>query len=113
MGFLTAGFVLNAAGAESSELLEITRDLGVTLLLFTIGLKLRISRMLRPEIWGGASIQMSLTAALFTGVLLGLGALGLPLVSELNFSTAVLVAFALSFSPRQASKLVRVRSSMC
>ncbi len=59
VGFLTAGFVLNAAGAESSELLEITRDLGVTLLLFTIGLKLRISRMLRPEIWGGASIQMA------------------------------------------------------
>jgi predicted Kef-type K+ transport protein len=98
VGFLMAGFVLNAAGAKSSELLEITRDLGITLLLFTIGLKLRISNMLRPEIWAGASIHMGLTATLLTGVLLGLGALGLPLVSELSFSTAALVAFALSFS---------------
>ena len=84
VGFLVAGFVLNAAGAESSELLGTARDLGITLLLFTIGLKLRISNMLRPEIWAGASIHMSLTVALLTGVLLGLGALGLPLVSELN-----------------------------
>ena len=54
VGFLVAGFALNAMGAESNELLEITRDLGITLLLFTIGLKLRISNMLRPEVWASA-----------------------------------------------------------
>jgi predicted Kef-type K+ transport protein len=98
VGFLVAGFVLHGLGTESDDLLEALRDLGVTLLLFTIGLKLRISNMLRPEIWAGASIHMGLTAALLTGVLLGLGALGLPLVSDLDLGTAALVAFALSFS---------------
>ncbi|MHC5007868.1 MAG: cation:proton antiporter domain-containing protein, partial [Planctomycetota bacterium] len=42
VGFLVAGFVLNGFGAESGEALQQIADLGVTLLLFSIGCKLRI-----------------------------------------------------------------------
>ncbi|MBL0712561.1 MAG: cation:proton antiporter [Desulfosarcina sp.] len=42
IGFLAAGFVLNALGAEGGTFLQEIADLGVTLLLFCIGLKLRV-----------------------------------------------------------------------
>ena len=37
IGFLTAGFALNALGFEGGEGLQVIADLGVTLLLFSIG----------------------------------------------------------------------------
>ena len=40
VGFLLAGFALNLLGGESTPLLENIGDAGVSLLLFTIGLKL-------------------------------------------------------------------------
>lgn len=40
VGFLAAGFALNAMGFERSPMLDTIANLGVTLLLFTIGLKL-------------------------------------------------------------------------
>ena len=44
VGFLTAGFLLNALGVENTEMLREISDLGVILLLFTIGLKLKVKR---------------------------------------------------------------------
>ena len=55
VGFLIAGFGLNLAGFESGELLPRLADLGVTLLLFSIGLKLKVETLLKPEVWAGAS----------------------------------------------------------
>jgi len=98
VGFLIAGFVLHAAGAEASEFLLTTADLGVTLLLFTIGLKLRLGSLARPEVWGVASIHMATVTVLLTGFLLLLAGLGLPLVSDIDQPTAWLIGFALSFS---------------
>ena len=40
VGFLVAGFAYNFAGLEAPEGLQTISDLGVTLLLFSIGLKL-------------------------------------------------------------------------
>ena len=40
VGFLAAGFVLNAMGVEGGPGLDRIADLGVQLLLFSIGLKL-------------------------------------------------------------------------
>ncbi len=95
VGFLLAGFALNAAGVEPSPLLEKVADLGVTLLLFTIGLKLRIGTLLRPEVWGGAIVHMALVVGLFGAAIhyAGFGIFG-----ELSVQTAFLIAFALSFS---------------
>jgi predicted Kef-type K+ transport protein len=98
VGFLVAGFVLHFFGAESDQFLIEIADLGVTLLLFTIGLKLRIGTLIRPVIWATTSIHMVASILVFTGILLGLGLLNLPLFNELNFTGAIIVSFALSFS---------------
>ena len=54
VGFLVAGFMLNALGAEGGEFLNAVADLGITLLLFSIGLKLKLKSLARPEVWGVA-----------------------------------------------------------
>jgi predicted Kef-type K+ transport protein len=98
VGFLVAGFVLNAMGVEGGTALQIISDLGVTLLLFTIGLKLKIKNLLRPEIWAGASIHMFTTILVFGAAIFGLSVAGFSLFSALDFNRSLLVAFALSFS---------------
>jgi len=98
VGFLAAGFGLGAMGAEATPLLKELADLGVTLLLFTIGLKLRVGSLLRPEIWGVATLHMGVTVVLFGLILVALGSTGIVLFADLNLTTALIVAFALSFS---------------
>lgn len=98
VGYLVAGFALSTQGYTSGPIIQSFADFGVTILLFTIGLKLRIKNLLRPEVWAGASLQMLVTVIIFTGGLMGLAAAGLTLFSDLNMTTAALVAFALSFS---------------
>jgi len=95
VGFLLAGFFLNLLGEEGGELLEIASHIGVLLLLFTIGLKLRLTSFLSPAVWGGATSYMLLT------ILLSVGVLGLLMVSHVaafDWNVAVLIAFAFSFS---------------
>lgn len=98
IGFLIAGFVLNAAGAESGVFLQGVADLGVTLLLFTIGLKLKLNTLARSEVWGVATVHMVTITLLFGGFVLVLAQFGLPLFNEVNLQTALLIGFALSFS---------------
>ncbi len=98
VGFLGAGFILNAAGAEAGEFLHVTADLGVTLLLFSIGLKLRPQSLIRPEVWGVASLHLAAVTLLMSGFVLLLSLSGLALVGGLDFPTALLIGFALSFS---------------
>jgi predicted Kef-type K+ transport protein len=57
IGFLAAGFALNALGFERTPALDTIANLGVTLLLFTIGLKLDIKTLLRGEVWGSATLH--------------------------------------------------------
>jgi len=45
VGYLLAGFALNSMGVMGGELLETVANAGVTLLLFTIGLKLKIKNL--------------------------------------------------------------------
>ena len=58
VGYLIAGFVLNALGFNDHVKLTAIGNLGVTLLLFTIGLKLDVRSLLRPVIWAGTSLHM-------------------------------------------------------
>ena len=60
IGFLAGGFILHALRLDGGELLAVLGEYGVYLLLFSIGLKLRPSSLLRPEVWGVASVQMGL-----------------------------------------------------
>jgi glutathione-regulated potassium-efflux system ancillary protein KefC len=95
VGFLLAGFGLNLAGYVSSPQLEGAADLGVTVLLFTIGLKLQVRTLLQPAVWMGATVHMALTVALFGLLLL---AVPFGIFGSLDLATAALIAFALSFS---------------
>ncbi|MCI5196505.1 MAG: potassium transporter Kef, partial [Candidatus Electrothrix sp. AW5] len=98
VGYLLAGFALNSIGVPGSELLETAADAGVTLLLFTIGLKLKIKTLAKPEIWAGTTIHMTVTVILFGILIQLLRVAGLPLFEQLTVQTSLLVAFALSFS---------------
>ena len=98
VGYLVAGFVLFGLNINPGEIIDHFAEMGVTLLLFSIGLKLRIDTLLRPQVWGVAFIHMGgITLVLGLG-LLALAATSLPLIAGLNLSTALLLGFALSYS---------------
>ena len=98
VGFLVAGFTLNYFGAQEGEVLTVMADLGVTLLLFTIGLKLRVKDLLRAEVWGVTSIHILTVSILFAIYLALLKIIGLPLFNELDLANILIIGFALSFS---------------
>ncbi|MEN8761768.1 MAG: cation:proton antiporter family protein [Thiogranum sp.] len=98
VGYLIAGFSLYAAGMRPSVTLLEFSEMGVTLLLFSIGLKLRLGSLLMPQIWGVASLHMALTVALSALFLYALGIAGLSLFADLDLQLLILIAFALSFS---------------
>ena len=98
VGLLMAGFALKALGAEGGEFLKQIADLGVTLLLFSIGLKFKVKSLLQPEIWAGTTLHMALTIVLFSGALVALSGTGIALFAPLDLKLALLIAFALSFS---------------
>ncbi|BEE13184.1 hypothetical protein VAWG004_16870 [Aeromonas veronii] len=113
LGFLAAGFILNGMGYENTPALSEVADLGVTLLLFTIGLKLNIKTLMRRDVWGTTSLHLLLSTLLFTVVLLVCKGLGLELALSLDWKLALLLGFALSFSSTVfAVKVLEDRSDM-
>lgn len=98
VGYLVAGFVLHAGGFESTEVIEAISGLGVQLLLFGIGLKLKIGTLARPEVWGTATIHIAASTAVFAGLLFALGALGAPMAAGLDIGQATLLGFVFAFS---------------
>ncbi len=98
VGYLIAGFILYASGIRITETISNFAEMGVTLLLFSIGLKLRVGSLLKPQIWAVASLHMLITIIIFTTGIYLFGISGLPLFSDLSLSMMVLIAFALSFS---------------
>ena len=63
IGFLITGIVLNFLGikdGEISSVLPVLSDLAVMLLLFTIGLKIKVKQLVKPEVWVTASLNMIL-----------------------------------------------------
>ena len=98
VGYLIAGFVLNALGFEDHVKLAAIGDLGVTLLLFTIGLKLNVHSLLRPVIWAGTTLHMLAVVVVFGTALYWLSLTGLAIFADIDFRVALLIGFALSFS---------------
>ncbi len=66
VGYLIAGFILYASGIRISETISDFAEMGVTLLLFSIGLKLSVGSLLKPQIWAVASLHMLITVFIFT-----------------------------------------------
>jgi len=98
VGFLLAGFALNYLGFEITDGLTTLANLGVTILLFSIGLKLDIRTLFKAEVWAGASIHI-FASILFYGLCLALlKSIGLHFFLNLSTTSLLLVAFSLSFS---------------
>ncbi|MFT2090855.1 cation:proton antiporter [Paraglaciecola sp. 2405UD69-4] len=98
IGYLTAGFVLNYLGYKSTEDLQTLADLGITLMLFTIGLKLNVRDLLKKEVWLGSISHTVIWITFVNLVLAGLAWVGLEIFATLDFFTHSLLAFSLSFS---------------
>lgn len=96
VGFLAAGFAIHAVGprlglpAESGAILDHVAHLGVLLLLFAVGLKLRLGQLAQPQVFGGALIHSAITTAVFS--------FGFVVFLRLDWSTALLLGVILSFS---------------
>jgi Sodium/hydrogen exchanger family. len=53
-----AGYVLNFSGVESNDTLSHLADIGIELLLFTVGLKLKLSSLLRREVLSVGTLHL-------------------------------------------------------
>jgi len=113
IGFLGAGFILKAMGYQGGELISQVADLGVTFLLFSIGLKLNIRTLLKPEVWGAASLHIIASVVGFTLLLMLLKLAGVLLIQPLQLAELASLAFALSFSSTVfAVKVLEQKSEM-
>ncbi len=88
VGYLLAGFGLYLFGIRSNDALHNLADIGVWLLLFTVGLKLRLQNLIRPEVLGVGGIHVVVSSAIMVGVM----------VASLGFGSALYVAAGLAFS---------------
>ncbi len=98
VGFLAAGFALGAFGFSDGPVLREVADLGVTLLLFTIGLKLKVRDLVTPVVWVTAGAHMAAIVAVAAALVLLLAWLGSGVFAEADLGVALLTGFALSFS---------------
>lgn len=96
IGYLAAGFSIAASAkylglsVDGSGALQHIAHLGVLLLLFTVGLKLKVKSLARPEVLGGGLLHFIISSAVLTP--------GLVFFLEVSWYTAGLLAIALSFS---------------
>ena len=90
VGFLASGFVFAALGLERTAMLADLAHAGVLLLLFAVGLKLRVKTLLRYEVWGTALAHLAITG--FVGVVI------LSAGTELPIGLAFALAVAFGFS---------------
>ena len=96
IGYLGAGFTLAGfgehfgVGPRDSEILAHLAHLGVLLLLFTVGLKLKPSNLLRREVIGGGLLHFAVSSLLVLPVI--------QFALDLSWRESLLLAIALSFS---------------
>ena len=96
IGYLAAGFALHEIGITAGSWLEKLADLGITLLLFSIGLKLDIRALLKLNVWGTTLVHMVISQSVLLLLLIGLMK-ALPAL-DLTMAGAAVIAFALTFS---------------
>ena len=90
VGYLIAGLVLSMIGVpDDSDVIISIGDIGVALLLFTVGLHLRLKSIIQPEVFGVGSIHLVISTLLFGGI---------GLLAGWNLTTTTVVGIALGFS---------------
>ncbi len=93
VGYLMAGYALNMLGVEANETLNYLANIGIELLLFTVGLKLKPASLLRREVLGVGSLHLLIVTSISTLVFFGVhGHLtgGLVIGVSLAFSSTIL-----------------------
>ena len=93
--------------------MDIVADLGVMLLLFTIGLKLNIRSLLSKEIWLTTSLHMILSVLVLSSLIFAISWIGLYTATKMTLEGSMLIGFALSFSSTVfAVKVLEERGEM-
>ncbi|MFK7795517.1 MAG: cation:proton antiporter [Gammaproteobacteria bacterium] len=103
LGYLLAGFAaheleaLEYISAGNIDIITPLADIGILLLLFTIGLKLNLRSLAAPHVWGTALIHMVIAVVLTVPVIMAAG-YWMPALEVADSVSAWTLAFALSFS---------------
>ncbi|GGF57675.1 cation:proton antiporter family protein [Alteromonas lipolytica] len=98
VGYLVAGFLLNAFGFVATPAIDTFANLGITIMLFTIGLKLNLKDLSKREVWAGSIGHTVLWVVITSAILLFVGTIATTMTGHLDWQSAALIAFALSFS---------------
>ncbi len=96
-GYLLAGFAAHALSLGDVDLITEIADIGILLLLFTIGLKLNLKDIAAPQVWAVAGLQIGIAVPLTTVVII-LSGIAFPILALQDTWSAWVLAFALSFS---------------
>jgi predicted Kef-type K+ transport protein len=97
LGYLVSGFIAHELGIGDIDNITPYADIGILLLLFTIGLKLNLKSLASPHVWGVASLHMVIAVVLTVPVIMAAG-FWMPELAIENSVAAWTLAFALSFS---------------
>ncbi|WP_286235580.1 cation:proton antiporter family protein [Thalassotalea sediminis] len=98
IGYLLAGFVLHFMGYQADDLVLSLANIGITLMLFTIGLKLNIKDLIKTEVWAGSLSHTLIWMLGGVAVFKLLAFLSVAYFADADYQIAGLVIFALSFS---------------
>jgi predicted Kef-type K+ transport protein len=98
VGYLAAGFLLNFAGYTLTDELTALANLGITIMLFTIGLKLNVRDLSKREVWAASMVHTLTWVVILSTCVYGLAFIASELIGSLSVQSAMLIAFALSFS---------------
>lgn len=111
VGFLAAGFLINALGptlgmpVSTGPILDYLANLGVLILLFTVGLKLKLKQIGEPHVVGTALLHFGLSVILFTPV-------ARAFFTD-DWTVALLVGIGLAFSSTVlAAKMLEAKREM-
>jgi predicted Kef-type K+ transport protein len=116
IGFLVTGILLSALNIQEgnlSSVISILSDLGIMLLLFTIGLKIKIQSLLKREVWFTATAHMIISVLAIGSIIFALSFIPLRAFTSLSVKACFIIGFALSFSSTVfAAKILEERGEL-
>ncbi len=93
VGYMIAGYILHALGVQPDQTIAHLAEVGIQLLLFTVGLKLKLRSLLRREVLSVGGLHLLIVTAISVAIFFALGGYisgGLVLGVSLAFSSTVL-----------------------
>ena len=98
IGYLMAGFVLHFLGFQADNTIIELANLGITLMLFTIGLKLNIRDLIKTEVWAASLSHTFIWMLLILFIFKTFAFFAISYVNGATLTSSALIVFALSFS---------------